>query len=146
MDNKMEIVYSEVYFILNHLDEKAKNKLPTQFMEYIKKNKEDGFIPDIDLDIPLKYQNLKKETKNLLAGLYLKFWCEDEYEKNELIDIFKCNDELEKKEYKYEDLFNPVNIEKEAVEEKKPNFYMVKYKKDNIFKRIINIVKRLFFK
>ena len=67
-------------------------KIPEKLRELFKKENLQNYSPNIDLKISLDEQNLQRETFSILAMLNLKYWCEDEKEKQELMAIYKKND------------------------------------------------------
>ena len=96
-------------------------------------------------------QNLKRETIVLLAILNLNYWCETPEEKQEILDELSQN-EKEKQDLLEE--YNPDNLFK-----KKPNdvvenedtiniqeVSLVEYKKQGLFKRILDKITRFFKK
>ena len=109
------------------------------------------YKPTIDVNTPLIQQNLKRETIVLLAILNINYWCENEEEKQFFLnELAKNEDEKKKLEEKYnpDNLFknknnNDISIDK-IVEPQ--NISMVEYKKQGIFKRILDKITRFFKK
>ena len=103
--------YTEIDNFIELLDEYNKNKVPKQLRDFFKQEKDNSYVKNIDVDIPIKEQKLKKETLALIALLNLQYWCEDEEEKQRLKKVYTQN------EIKYqEDLrekFNPNNVFKD---------------------------------
>ena len=94
-----------------------KNKVPDDIREYFKKEKNKNYNKMIDINQPIKNQNLMDETLAIIAMLNLKYWCDDEEEKKRLINIYlenerKINDELKEK-YDIERVFKERNSKKE---------------------------------
>lgn len=72
MEERYKNAFSEVYLIIENLHPKIKEKISIKFVEFLRKNKNDNYIPD-----PLKINlqntdNLMKETKIVLAIMYEK--------------------------------------------------------------------------
>ena len=145
------MAYSEVYEILNLLDKDYKEKVPDKVRTFFKEERLKDYKPEIDTDIPLIDQNLKRETIVLLAILNLNYWCETPEEKQEILDELSQN-EKEKQDLLEE--YNPDNLFK-----KKPNdvvenedtiniqeVSLVEYKKQGLFKRILDKITRFFKK
>lgn len=65
--------FSEVYDIINHLDEKLYNKIPQQFIEMIKENKDNTYHPHIDYNISINEQKLMKDTRIILSLIYREY-------------------------------------------------------------------------
>ena len=88
--------YAEVDNFIECLDSYDKNKVPEIIRKYFKKEKSKTYNKIIDVNQPIKDQNLKDETLAIIAMLNLKYWCDDEEEKKRLIKIYSKN------EYKYQ--------------------------------------------
>ena len=145
------MAYSEVYEILNLLDKDYKEKVPDKVRTFFEEERLKDYKPEIDTDTPLIDQNLKRETIVLLAILNLNYWCETPEEKQEILDELSQN-EKEKQDLLEE--YNPDNLFK-----KKPNdvvenedtiniqeVSLVEYKKQGLFKRILDKITRFFKK
>ena len=145
------MAYSELYEILNLLDKDYKEKVPDKVRTFFEEERLKDYKPEIDTDTPLIDQNLKRETIVLLAILNLNYWCETPEEKQEILDELSQN-EKEKQDLLEE--YNPDNLFK-----KKPNdvvenedtiniqeVSLVEYKKQGLFKRILDKITRFFKK
>ena len=144
IDNMM--AYSEVDEILSLMEEEYVNKIPSKVLEFIKREKLDDYSPNIKADIPLTEQNLKRDTMIMLAVLNLNYWCESEEEKQEFLDELAKN---EKEREALEEKYNPDNIFKNKINNEdtiKQNILPVEYKKENIFKKILNKISSFFKK
>lgn len=140
------IAYSEVDKILSLMEEEYVNKIPSKVLEFIKREKLDDYLPNIKADIPLTEQNLKRDTMIMLAVLNLNYWCESEKEKQEFLDELAKN---EKERKALEEKYNPDNIFKSKINNEdiiKQNILPVEYKKENIFKKILNKISSFFKK
>ena len=109
--------YAEVDNFIECLDLYYKNKVPDDIKEYFKKEKNKNYNKMIDINQPIKNQNLMDETLAIIAMLNLKYWCDDEEEKKRLINIYlenerKIHDELKEK-YDIERVFKERNSKKE---------------------------------
>ena len=113
MDNKTKEIYSEVYEILTLMGDTFISKLPNKLFELIKKQRLDSYNPKYNLQLPLEEQNIKEETIDIIALLYLNYWCESEEEKKELKKVFQENEEKYQKElnekYNSDNLFKNKN-------------------------------------
>lgn len=130
--------YTEVYLILSFIDEYYMNKVSSKFIEYIYKQKDDNYIPNIDLNKPLDEQNLLEDTVNMLAIIKYNYWCDNEDEKKELINILNENEnkyqDALKQMYNTKDIFGKIEKEDSGKE-------LVIYK-ENILKRILKKIKQ----
>lgn len=141
-------VYSEVYGVLNAVDEEYIRKVPKKMIDLIIKNKDNSMNFEYDLKKRLNEQNISREALSMIALIHLNYWCENEQEKAELNRIFKENAIKNEEERRLK--YSPDNIfknKKEVVhkEEASQNMQMVEYK-ENVFKRIINFIKSIFVK
>lgn len=139
--------YSEIDEFLRLLSEKKRNEIPKKLREFFKEEKDQEYFKNIDINIPIKDQNLRKETLAIIALLNLQYWCKDETEKKRLQAIYAQN-EKEYQDMLYEK-YNPNDIFKKKDEiitenniETKENMQMVEYK-EPIFKKIINKILNL---
>ena len=105
-------------------------------MEFLEKNKSETFKSKIDHTKQLSESHLKDETKNILAMIYMKYWCTDD-EKKEYEKILNENEKKYQKEikekYNPDNLFyKPENVKNKETEKQiseQENIEMVKYKK-----------------
>lgn len=72
--------YAEVYSILNWLGDDYKKKVPKNLLQLFKLERKFGYEPEIDFTKPLNDQ-IRQETKNLLAYLVYTCWLENENDK-----------------------------------------------------------------
>ena len=108
--------YAEVDNFIECLDSYDKNKVPESIRKYFKKEKSKNYNKIIDVNQPIKDQNLKDETLAIIAMLNLKYWCDDEEEKKRLMTIYSENEkkyqnELNEK-YDIEKIFEERNNKK----------------------------------
>ena len=80
MDNS-SLAYSEVYAILNMIEDEYKERVPKNVMDFFEEERDKEYNPIIDVNIPLEKQNLKRKTLVLLAILNLNYWCDSEEER-----------------------------------------------------------------
>ena len=147
MDNM--IAYAEIDEILNLLEDKYRDKVPEKVRAFFKEEKMVDYKPTIDVNTPLIQQNLKRETIVLLAILNINYWCENEEEKQFFLnELAKNEDEKKKLEEKYNpnNLFKNKNNNDVSTDKivEPQNISMVEYKKQGIFKRILDKITRFF--
>lgn len=103
--------YVEVLEILNHMELKYVEKIPSKLIEFFKKNASKEYIFELNRDIPFEEQKLMQSTISILAMLNYNYWCEDEEHKKYLLNQYNEN------EIKYQEML------------------MEKYSRDNLFKK-----------
>ena len=126
--------YSEIDTFLDLIDEESRNKIPTKLREFFKKEKDNNYSKEIKPNIPVKNQNLKKETLSIIAFLNLQYWCNDDAERQRLMNVYKEN------EVKYKDKIDQkLGFNKEIKSEIKEQIKDITiYEKDSKFKKILN--------
>ena len=139
--------YSEVDEFLTLLTDEQINKIPLKLRNFFKEEKDNEYKKGIDIERPIKEQDLKSETLAIIAFLNLQYWCEDENEKAQLRQTYMENEETYRN-FMQED-FNTNDTFDKAVLEKQDkitiNNEIVQYKAP-IIKRIFNKIKALFRK
>lgn len=140
------LAYSEVYEILNLLEDEYKNRVPKKVIEFFERERDEKYNPIIEIDVPLDKQNLKRETMVLLAILNMNYWCDNEDEKQEMLNSFNENEASKKlKEKELAEKYNSDNLfKKTEIHEVIEEVAMVEYKEPNFIQKIISKIKSLF--
>ena len=145
--NNRKNAYTEVYTILEDLNEEEYNKIPPEVIEAIRVNRNEQYEYELDEDLELKEQPMLPETKAILFNLFRDYLATPE-QKEKIIRM--QNEERQKNELKKQqqyntDVFaNKLKEESIKVEPKEP-VELIQYK-ENIFKRILNKIKLFFTK
>lgn len=146
LSNNRRQAYTEIVNFIELLDEYNRNKIPKKLMEFFKVEKDNNYTKVIDPNVPIKEQNLKKETLALIAMLNLQYWCEDEKEKQRLKKIY-ANNEIKYQE-ELRDKYNPDDSFKTKQKNIETNHSqqtaMIEYKELSIFQRIKEFIKNIF--
>lgn len=141
--------YSELEEFLDLLSSEQKNQIPLKLREFFKREKDPNYVKNINLNEPIKNQNLKEETLALIALLNLQYWCKDEQEKERLKKVYIKNEkeyqEKLREEYNPDDIFKKKTSIAQKEQEKIKNNQIIEYK-DSLIKRIINKIKNIFFR
>lgn len=149
MNKNNSKAYSEVYQILNLLEEEYLDRIPKKVLDFFNETRDKEYKPIIDVNKPLNEQNLQRDTMILLAILDLNYWCDSEEEKQELLMMFNKNTELKiKKQKELEEKYNPDYLFKKrqfvSDFEKNETLSMVEYKEPNIIRKILTKIKNMF--
>lgn len=146
----IKMAYCEVDIILGQMEEEYVNKVPTELRKLFKEQKRMNYSPKIKSDVPLADQNLMRKTIAILAMLNLNYWCEDEKEKQDLIQMYAENDRKKEEElrekYNPDNLFKKKDIEVEENTENTESMELIECKKENFFKMILRKIVSLFKK
>ena len=74
---------AEIFNILKHMNINEVEKVSYEFIKFIRDNASPNYICKLDYSKELNDMELKKETRELLALMYEKYWCPEE-EKEDL--------------------------------------------------------------
>lgn len=142
--NNRKNAYTEVYTILQDLNEEEYNKIPPEVVEAIKANRNEEYEYELDAELELKDQPMLAETKAILFNMFRDYLATPE-QKAKIIRM--QNEARQKNELKKQQMYNIdvfANRQKEdTVQQNSEKTQIVKYK-ENIFKRILNKMKRFF--
>lgn len=125
-----------------------KNRISNSFINFIENNKAVNYISSINPKIPIREQNIRKETKEVLGIIYKEYLCSDEQrnflDKEEQKEIMQFEKRMREK-YNSDNIFrNKKNnqVENKSVDE----VALVEYKKQNVFNKIRNFILRYIIK
>lgn len=145
MSNR-ENAYTEVYTILQELNEEEYSKIPPEVLETIEANinKEYEFMLDDELE--LKEQQILPETKAILFNLFRDYLATTE-QKEKIIKM--QNEERQKKELKKQHNYNVDVFQNKTKISTKPienqDNELIEYR-ESIFTKIVNKIKNWFGK
>ena len=137
--------YKEVLVILDNLIKEDYDKIPKEYIEFLKSNCNNEYEFYYDNSKTFEEQELLDDTKYILFGLFEKFGA-TELQK-EKIKNFKKN-YYNKLEEEKRNLYNSENIFKEKKVEKNENINLVikENKKENFINKILKFIKNIFRK
>ena len=143
--NSRKNAYSEVYTILQELNEEEYIKIPPEAIEAIRENRNLEYDYELDNEHELKDQTMLPETKAILFIIFRDYLATSD-QKNKIIRM--QNEERQKNELKKRqryniDIFNKEN--RNVVQKEHETVQMVEYK-ENIFMRILNKIKKFFLR
>lgn len=151
MTNMVEMyakAYTEVYTIINTLDNNEKNKIPHEEIEYIKQHMDKMYSFSYDSKKSLKTNNVSREAATILLYLWKEYFLNKEkyavleniLKKNEIT----AQEELSKK-YSVDKIFNnnknTEDCNEDYVSKNELVIYEVKW-----YQKIIDKIKRFFNK
>lgn len=159
MTKEKSIRYKKAYTELNEifkiLDKEQKDKIPDDFINNISNNMDKDYKFEFDSSKGIFEQELMTETEALLVEIYERYLApSEEMEMWQKYDKYCLNKIEEKKEEKYkQNVFenskkavNPQH-DKNAIESiQKDNILTIGLKKENLFEKILNFIKKKFNK
>ena len=138
--------YTEVLEILKNISQEDYNKVPKGKINLFEQNANKEYIFEYDSNKTLEEQNVSKTARAIIAILFRDYWATDE-QRNK-IKAFQKNKRHqieEENKQKYEVFKNKTNIANIKEIEQAENMQLVEYK-ENIFKRILVFLKKMFRK
>ena len=129
--NNRRSAYTEVYTILQDLDEEEYRKIPPEVIKAIEENRNLEYDFELDNDLELKEQSLLPQTKAILFNLFRDYLATPE-QKEKIIKM--QNEERAKIELKNKQMYNSeifTNEESRNEERQENNENEIKEKKEN---------------
>lgn len=151
VNERYGIAMAETLHYLKGISQDDINKIPDNFITFLKNNALQNYECKFDYTRPLKELNLKNETRGLIAMICLNYWCETEDQKNSFIEHLNKNEkkyqEELREEYNIDDIFKKKEfipkVEK-TTENIDKNKLPVQAKRENIFKRVFTRIMKIF--
>lgn len=138
--------FKEVYDILENTEKELITKIPTKFMNFLKKNMNVNYKTNINPDEEIDKQYLLKETEAILSLIYRSYWATDE-EKQEISrkdqQEYIKKEEKKKEQYEGKDIYQIFEERKNLNQITLDNNLMV-IRKENFIKRIFNKILNIF--
>ena len=137
---------AEVYDIINHLEPNNYKKIPEDFIDFVKQNKDNNYNTTIDFSKSINDQNLLHETKVILSIIYRDFICDKKLKQKLNEYDFKIIEEKKRNIYNPNDLFKNKNeqLENTSTSQQQDTTPMLTKYKESIFTKIFNFIKGLF--
>ena len=144
--NNRKNAYTEVYTILQELNEEEYNKIPPEVIETIEANRNEEYEYELDNELELKDEPMLPETKAILFNLFRDYLATPE-QKAKIIRM--QNEARQKNELKKQQMYNTDVFANKPKENQSSNnnetMQIVEYK-ENFFKKILNKIKSFFIK
>ena len=144
--NNRKNAYTEVYTILQELNEEEYNKIPPEIIQAIRINKNEEYEYELDENLELKDHQMLPETKAILFNLFRDYLATPE-QKEKIIRM--QNEERQKNELKKQKRYNAdifANRQKEDINQQNNEATQIMRYKENIFKKILNRIKKFWTK
>ncbi len=138
---------SEVIDILKHSEIEVTQKIPKKFIEFLTKNSDHDYIPDIDYSEENWENSIEEDAKVLIALIYRDYIMSEEEKE-------KVKEEAEKQEQEIREKYNPDNLFKKNLKieneksqddtEQEVQKSLLIIKEEKWYERIINKIKEIF--
>ena len=147
--------FTEVYTILNYIEDVDYEKIPPEVLEVIEENKNQDYEYEMNEEVDIFSQPMLPETKAILFNFFRDYWATPEQtekikrmQKEEMqkieekkkqqygdYNVFKNNASNENESNNNSNITNATNAE---------NTSLIEVKKDSVITKIINKIKSLF--
>ena len=84
-------LYSEVLGVLLALGTDYTSRLPKELVDFLVKECDTYKIPTINKNKRIEEQNVSADCRAFLTMFKLKYWCETQEERNELLNLLQAN-------------------------------------------------------
>ena len=138
---------SEVIDILKHSEIEVTQKIPKKFIEFLTKNSDRDYIPNIDYSEENWENSIEEDAKVLIALIYRDYIMSEEEKE-------KVKEEAEKQEQEIREKYNPDNLFKKNLKieneksqddtEQEVQKSLLIIKEEKWYERIINKIKEIF--
>ena len=132
--------YSELLEILKFISNEEYEKIDKEMIQLFETYYNKEYVFEYDPDKTLDEQNVSKTTKIIISILFRDYWATDE-QREEI--LAKERYDLEKLEEEKREKYNPAEIFKnrKVIDTIEKDNLPMETKKENIFKKLINIIK-----
>ena len=136
-------VFNQIDEILNHSSDKILKKIPRNFQEFLKENREKDYKPNIDFNTD-NWQDYLLEDTIVLMGLIYRDYIVSKDKRQKLL----LEEEIEYKEkYNPNNIFkNKKNIQNQIEEIQSRETAIIEYKEKNFLQKIFDKIKHLYNK
>ncbi len=136
-----EEVCSDISIIIGMMPKEMKDKISNNFIDFIENNKSRQYVSNINPNVPINQQEIKKETKEMLGMIYRDYLCLDDerirLQEEDRNEIKKSYNKLQEK-YQRDNLFIKEKKEKEK--------RLVVVTKEKWYKKIFRVLKKFLGK
>lgn len=139
----------EVLDILNHTNKEDVARIPQSFIKFLTNISSKSYKVKFNHEQPINGLNLKKQTRELLGFIYITWWCDKEEREKYKNQIHESNIKKEeiKENYNLNEIFkNRKQNQEQKISENKmiEPTSMIEYKKESVFRKIINKIISFF--
>lgn len=148
MSNSINQAFTEVYDIIIHMEDELIQKIPQDFLNIIKSNRDLSWDLNIDYNESINTQEILHETRIILSLIYRDYICNSE-ERNQLLKKEKIEIQREEEilSKKYEIDFKTrkeKNKQMNEIQKEEKNVYIQEIKQEKWYEKIINKILKIF--
>ena len=135
---------AEVLHYLKGIRQEDLDKIPKEFMNFLKANASNDYNCNFDYTLPINNLHLLKETKGIISMICLDYWCDTKEKKEIFLSKLKSNEKMYQNKLRQK--YNPDDIfekqQAKSMEANKP-MAIVQYKNCTL-KKIWNRIRSWF--
>ena len=139
--------FTEVYEIINNLENNDYNKIPKDVVQAIESNRDKEYEYFFDETVSLTEQEMLPETKAILFNFFRDYLSTKE--QKEKIIVFQINERMrleDEKTKKYNiDIFTKKDVQ-QSINKGVQETALTKVKRNNIIVKLISLIKSIFSK
>ena len=138
--------YSEVIEVLNYIPIEDYNKIPKKYITFMEENCDENSNFAYNIALPFEKQDISDLAKDILGAIFRLFIISDtKKEELNIKDIeMKKMEEIEKQiKYNPDNIFKKDKVVDNQIENNQTK-EIVNIKKENIFSKILNFLKKIF--
>ena len=139
--------FTEVYTILNFIEDEDYNKIPKNIICVIEENRNQDYEYEMNEELDIFNQPMLPETKAILFNFFRDYWATEEQKEKIKIMQREERQKIEEKkriEYGEYNVFKNHNTTIKNQNEDANKTALVESKKENIFIKILNRIKAMF--
>lgn len=138
--------YSEVIEVLNYIPIEDYNKIPKKYITFMEENCDENSKFAYNIALPFEKQDISDLAKDILGAIFRLFIISDT--KKEELNIkdseMKKMEEIEKQiKYNPDNIFKKDKVVDNPIENNQTK-EIINIKKENIFSKILNFLKKIF--
>lgn len=161
VSKRYSMAMSETLHYLKGIKRSDLDKIPIDFIEFLKENADTNYKCNFNYTKPLKDLQLLPETRGIISAICLNFWCETKEQKQNFLKLLNENEKKYSTQFDFEKIIKEKDIQKSnntdeatntiqektnQVESRKNNNSLVKANEKGIIKRLMDFLKKVFWK
>lgn len=161
VSKRYSMAMSETLHYLKEIKRSDLDKIPIDFIEFLKENADANYKSNFNYTKPLKDLQLLPETRGIISAICLNFWCETKEQKQNFLKLLNENEKKYSTQFDFEKIIKEKDIPKSnnadeitnitqekttQVEGRKNNNGLVKANEKGIIKRLMDFLKKVFWK
>ena len=142
LDEKYKYAFCEALYVIKNLNEDNKSKISPNFIDFLEENQIQNYTVDLPTDVIRHPEQLRKETRTLLALIYRDFFC-TESEKEDLQKIWYENSQKSNEKVVGDSKLVVPSKEDNPISNNEERKAIIEYKKEVWYTKILKSIKKI---